>query len=185
MVYSVITRYRILTYITLLINILICQICQALKQGMTPRNSSRIDRATSHDWSNFSSLIVQVFGPSAVDAYALLESLRLDGEVIKIGSEIEVAEQRWKRWEDNSMSCFVCRCCARWTRWCQGYVIQTALRVATGFFSAWQTVCAWAVLDPHLQKGVFACRSNPAEISVQQTPAAGDIHLQVSSKVLI
>ena len=53
--------------------------------------------------------MLQVFGPSAVNAYALLESYRQQGEVIKIGSEIEVAEQQWKRCEQakqpNPLSC--------------------------------------------------------------------------------
>ena len=54
-----------------------------------------------------------MFGPSAVDASALLETLRQEGEVIKIGSEIEVAEQRWKRCEPNEqpfdLSCLTYR----------------------------------------------------------------------------
>ena len=41
---------------------------------------------------------LQVFGPNAINAYSLLEGLRQQGDVIKIGSEIEVAESKWKRY---------------------------------------------------------------------------------------
>lgn len=40
---------------------------------------------------------MQVFGPNGVNAYTLLEQLRQQGEVVKVGSEIEVAEAKWKR----------------------------------------------------------------------------------------
>lgn len=46
--------------------------------------------------------LLQVFGPSGNDVHSILESLRQQGEVIKIGSEIEVAEQRWKRCEPDA-----------------------------------------------------------------------------------
>ncbi len=46
---------------------------------------------------------VQVFGPSAVNSFSLLESLRQQGDVVKIGSEIEVAESKWKRWDCTCM----------------------------------------------------------------------------------
>ena len=41
---------------------------------------------------------LQVFGPNAINAYSLLEGLRQQGDVVKIGSEIEVAESKWKRY---------------------------------------------------------------------------------------
>jgi len=49
---------------------------------------------------------VQVFGPSAVNSFSLLESLRQQGEVVKIGSEIEVAESKWKRCDASSLHAF-------------------------------------------------------------------------------
>lgn len=40
---------------------------------------------------------LQVFGPNAINSYSLLEKLRQQGEVVQIGSEIVVAENKWKR----------------------------------------------------------------------------------------
>jgi hypothetical protein len=50
---------------------------------------------------------LQVFGPNAVNSFSLLESLRQQGEVVKIGSEIEVAENKWKR----CVAASILRCC--------------------------------------------------------------------------
>lgn len=44
---------------------------------------------------------MQVFGPTRVNVHALLEGLRQQGEVVLIGSETGISENKWLRCELN------------------------------------------------------------------------------------